>query len=405
MKKIYFLLFVLSAAVSAMAVPRDNSELFSQRKLCRQAVAGNSQHVSASRPAASERMVITNLEGQVQGRYSCVYYSPLIWDVTGEPFGWCVEQPMIVEDYFGVEEGDVNIGYLFLRNAILKGHVDMDAGTITIPSRKAITYYEDPDDYDDPGRPVYFVTVDVEDRKYVPNYDRPFVGSFELHDGRITKITTDDRWGYVVCNKDGSIYGWFEIAENTTLYLGHGEMEYVVGNEPVATVIHAVSDGKKATVYNAFNTGWDNPVTMDLDDASKRATVSDQSVSVGGKTVVLADKSCATVFSGIIRDVDWDIDKRDPSTNSVLDFGDMTVYDKAADKVVASYGDVRFYFKEDVFEDRTSGIESVVSDTDNTSSSEVILYDLSGMKVDAEKAAPGIYIRRQGSDVSKVMIR
>ena len=83
----------------------------------------------------------------------------------------------------------------------------------------------------------------------------------------------------------------------------------------------------------------------------------------------------------------------------------MTVYDKAADKVVASYGDVRFYFKEDVFEDRTSGIESVVSDTDNTSSSEVILYDLSGMKVDAEKAAPGIYIRRQGSDVSKVMIR
>lgn len=408
MKQFYYLFFALAAGVSGIAAASDCPMINRSVKPCEIALVQEPQGVEASCAAASELIEITDIEKQVQGRYSCVYYSPLIWTETGKPFGWCVEQPLFVEDYFAVEDGDINIGYLFLAKAILKGHVDMAAGTLTVPSRKAITYYEDPDDYSDPGKPVYFVTVDVANGKYVPNYDRPFVGNFELHNGVITKITTDDRWGYVVCDndKDRNVVGWFEVAENAVFYLGHGEMEYNVGGETQATVIHAISDGKKAKIYNAFNTGWDKPITVEINGSAKTAVIRDQSVSVDGKNVFLTDKSFATDFNGVIRDVDWDLDKRDPSENSVLDFGEMALYDRDAQASVSSYGNVRFFFKEDVAEDSTSGIEDIIiTDDIDGASSEAIMYNLSGVRVCTDDPAPGIYIRRSGAKSTKVIIK
>lgn len=408
MKQFYFLFFVLAVGVSVMATASDFQMINRTPKPCEIASIQEPQGVKASYSAASERIEITDMEKQVRGRYSCVYYSPLIWEETGKPFGWCVEQPLFVEDYFAVEEGDINIGYLFIAKAILKGHVDMAAGTLTVPSRKTITYYEDPDDYSDPGMPVYFVTVDVVNGKYVPNYDRPFVGNFELHDGVITKITTDDRWGYVVCDndKDRNVVGWFEVAENAVFYLGHGEMEYQSGGKTQATVIHAISDGKKAKIYNAFNTGWDKPITVEINGSAKTAAIREQSVSFGGKTVFLADKSFATDFSGVIRDVDWDIDRRDASENSVLDFGEMALYDRDAKASVGSYGNVRFFFKENVADDSTSGIEDItITDDVDAAPSEAIMYNLSGVRVSNDDPAPGIYIRRSGTKSTKVIIR
>ncbi len=401
MKKLYIsALAVILAVTSAAASPIGKR------------VIGNNLISAAKAPAKAaspNAMTITDLETQVKGRYALEYYSP-IPDENGIPFGNCYEQPMIVEDYFAEKEGDVNIGYLFLLNAILKGHVDMEAGTITIPSRFATVYYEDPDDYNDPGLDIYFTAVDFVDGKYRPNLERPFTGTFELHDGKITKIVTDDIWGYAAYDTGGAQVGWMEIALNSRFYLGPGEMEYWPGDingdgivnddDKEQTVVHAVSDGKTATVYNAFRSGWDNPITIAIDDAAKKAAIKDQSIMLGGVNATLTTKALESTVNGLIRDVSWDIDKRDPVANSVLDFGLIVAHDKAASKDLVKFDNVRFFFKENVAEDN-SGVAEIITD-DNTPAE---YYNLNGLRIDSANLVPGIYIVRQGAKTSKTIVR
>lgn len=403
MKKLYsgIGLMAMAAALGAGASAGERTQVITTATL---SPTESAQQRTLSR--GSEGMVITDLVEQVQGRYSCEYYSPLIWEETGEPFGWCIEQPMIAEDYFAEEEGDVNIGYLFFLNCILKGHVDMANGTITIPPRFATTYYENDDD--DEGMPVWFVTVDIKGNKYVANYERPWTGTFELHDGKITKISSEDRWGYSVQDNAGNDIGWFEIAENTTWYLGHGEMEYYNGdlngdgvldnNDKEQTVVYAESDGKTAKVYNAFRSGWDNPISIDLNVLDKTAVISEQSIDFKGAEAWLADESNATAFSGIIRNSTWDTDKRDELANSVLEFPMINVVDKSSKENVHQYGNVRFYFKEDLSE--LSALEDISVDMPE---GPAVYYNLSGVRVSGDNLAPGVYILRQGNKTTKVV--
>lgn len=369
-------------------------------------------HKAPAKAASENAFQITDLDKQVMGRYALEYYSPIPNPEDGnKPFGNCYEQPMIVEDYFAEKEGDVNIGYLFLLNAIIKGHVDKDAGTISIPSRFACVYYVDPDDYNDPGLDIYFTAVDYVDGKYQPNLDRPFTGTFELHDGKITKIVTDDIWGYIAYDVDGKFVGWMEIGVNSRFYLGHGEMEYWPGDvngdgvvnadDKEQTIVHAISDGKKVTIYNAFRSGWDNPITVDIDDAAKKASIKDQNITIGGVAAALTTETHEAAIEGLIRDVSWDVDKRDDNPNSVLDFGTIIAHDKAAAKDLFKYESVRFYCKENVAVDN-AGVAEIVIDDENAP---VEFYNLNGVRINSDNLVPGLYIRRQGAKASKIIVR
>ena len=404
MKKFYLsALAVTLAAASMVAAPA-----------ARRIVSANQPitHKAPAKAASENAFQITDLDKQVMGRYALEYYSPIPNPEDGnKPFGNCYEQPMIVEDYFAEKEGDVNIGYLFLLKAIIKGHVDKDAGTISIPSRFACVYYVDPDDYNDPGLDIYFTAVDYVDGKYQPNRDRPFTGTFELHDGKITKIVTDDIWGYIAYDVDGKFVGWMEIGVNSRFYLGHGEMEYWPGDvngdgvvnadDKEQTIVHAISDGKKVTIYNAFRSGWDNPITVDIDDAAKKASIKDQNITIGGVAAALTTETHEAAIEGLIRDVSWDVDKRDDNPNSVLDFGTIIAHDKAAAKDLFKYESVRFYCKENVAVDN-AGVAEIVIDDENAP---VEFYNLNGVRINSDNLVPGLYIRRQGAKASKIIVR
>ena len=400
MKKFYLsVLAVTLAAASVVAAPA-----------ARRIVSANQPitHKAPAKAASENAFQITDLDKQVMGRYALEYYSPVPNPEDGnKPFGNCYEQPMIVEDYFAEKEGDVNIGYLFLLNAIIKGHVDKDAGTISIPSRFACVYYVDPDDNNDPGLDIYFTAVDYVDGKYQPNRDRPFTGTFELHDGKITKIVTDDIWGYIAYDVDGKFVGWMEIGVNSRFYLGHGEMEYWPGDvngdcvDKEQTIVHAISDGKKVTIYNAFRSGWDNPITVDIDDAAKKASIKDQNITIGGVAAALTTETHEATIEGLIRDVSWDVDKRDDNPNSVLDFGTIIAHDKAAAKDLLKYESVRFYCKENVAVDNAGVAEIVIADEN----APVEFYNLNGVRVNSDNLVPGLYIRRQGAKASKIIVR
>lgn len=404
MKKFYLsVLAVTLAAASVVAAP-----------VARRIVSANQPitHKAPAKAASENAFQITDLDKQVMGRYALEYYSPVPNPEDGnKPFGNCYEQPMIVEDYFAEKEGDVNIGYLFLLNAIIKGHVDKDAGTISIPSRFACVYYVDPDDNNDPGLDIYFTAVDYVDGKYQPNRDRPFTGTFELHDGKITKIVTDDIWGYIAYDVEGKFVGWMEIGVNSRFYLGHGEMEYWPGDvngdgvvnadDKEQTIVHAISDGKKVTIYNAFRSGWDNPITVDIDDAAKKASIKDQNITIGGVAAALTTETHEATIEGLIRDVSWDVDKRDDNPNSVLDFGTIIAHDKAAAKDLLKYESVRFYCKENVAVDNSGVAEIVIADEN----APVEFYNLNGVRVNSDNLVPGLYIRRQGAKASKIIVR
>ena len=404
MKKFYLsALAVTLAAASVVAAPTARSIVSANQPIT---------HKAPAKAASENPFQITDLDKQVMGRYALEYYSPIPNPEDGnKPFGNCYEQPMIVEDYFAEKEGDVNIGYLFLLNAIIKGHVDKDAGTISIPSRFACVYYVDPDDYNDPGLDIYFTAVDYVDGKYQPNRDRPFTGTFELHDGKITKIVTDDIWGYIAYDVDGKFVGWMEIGVNSRFYLGHGEMEYWPGDvngdgvvnadDKEQTIVHAISDGKKVTIYNAFRSGWDNPITVDIDDAAKKASIKDQNITIGGVAAALTTETHEAAIEGLIRDVSWDVDKRDDNPNSVLDFGTIIAHDKAAAKDLFKYESVRFYCKENVAVDN-AGVAEIVIDNENAP---VEFYNLNGVRINSDNLVPGLYIRRQGANASKIIVR
>ena len=404
MKKFYLsALAVTLAAASVVAAPTARSIVSANQPIT---------HKAPAKAASENPFQITDLDKQVMGRYALEYYSPVPNPANGDkPFGNCYEQPMIVEDYFAEKEGDVNIGYLFLLNAIIKGHVDKDAGTISIPSRFACVYYVDPDDYNDPGLDIYFTAVDYVDGKYQPNRDRPFTGTFELHDGKITKIVTDDIWGYIAYDVDGKFVGWMEIGVNSRFYLGHGEMEYWPGDvngdgvvnadDKEQTIVHAISDGKKVTIYNAFRSGWDNPITVDIDDAAKKASIKDQNITIGGVAAALTTETHEAAIEGLIRDVSWDVDKRDDNPNSVLDFGTIIAHDKAAAKDLFKYESVRFYCKENVAVDN-AGVAEIVIDDENAP---VEFYNLNGVRINSDNLVPGLYIRRQGAKASKIIVR
>ena len=404
MKKFYLsALAVTLAAASVVAAPTARSIVSANQPIT---------HKAPAKAASENPFQITDLDKQVMGRYALEYYSPIPNPEDGnKPFGNCYEQPMIVEDYFAEKEGDVNIGYLFLLNAIIKGHVDKDAGTISIPSRFACVYYVDPDDYNDPGLDIYFTAVDYVDGKYQPNRDRPFTGTFELHDGKITKIVTDDIWGYIAYDVDGKFVGWMEIGVNSRFYLGHGEMEYWPGDvngdgvvnadDKEQTIVHAISDGKKVTIYNAFRSGWDNPITVDIDDAAKKASIKDQNITIDGVAAALTTETHEAAIEGLIRDVSWDVDKRDDNPNSVLDFGTIIAHDKAAAKDLFKYESVRFYCKENVAVDN-AGVAEIVIDDENAP---VEFYNLNGVRINSDNLVPGLYIRRQGAKASKIIVR
>lgn len=404
MKKFYLsALAVTLVAASVVAAPTARSIVSANQPIT---------HKAPAKAASENPFQITDLDKQVMGRYALEYYSPIPNPEDGnKPFGNCYEQPMIVEDYFAEKEGDVNIGYLFLLNAIIKGHVDKDAGTISIPSRFACVYYVDPDDYNDPGLDIYFTAVDYVDGKYQPNRDRPFTGTFELHDGKITKIVTDDIWGYIAYDVDGKFVGWMEIGVNSRFYLGHGEMEYWPGDvngdgvvnadDKEQTIVHAISDGKKVTIYNAFRSGWDNPITVDIDDAAKKASIKDQNITIGGVAAALTTETHEAAIEGLIRDVSWDVDKRDDNPNSVLDFGTIIAHDKAAAKDLFKYESVRFYCKENVAVDN-AGVAEIVIDDENAP---VEFYNLNGVRINSDNLVPGLYIRRQGAKASKIIVR
>ena len=256
MKKFYLsALAVTLAAASVVAAPTARSIVSANQPIT---------HKAPAKAASENPFQITDLDKQVMGRYALEYYSPIPNPEDGnKPFGNCYEQPMIVEDYFAEKEGDVNIGYLFLLNAIIKGHVDKDAGTISIPSRFACTYYVDPDDYNDPGLDIYFTAVDYVDGKYQPNRDRPFTGTFELHDGKITKIVTDDIWGYIAYDVDGKFVGWMEIGVNSRFYLGHiTEQAAAFASQADTVVIESNYDLKQGVnpfgdfYSNSFKSFW-----------------------------------------------------------------------------------------------------------------------------------------------------
>ena len=404
MKKFYLsALAVTLAAASVVAAPTARSIVSANQPIT---------HKAPAKAASENPFQITDLDKQVMGRYALEYYSPIPNPEDGnKPFGNCYEQPMIVEDYFAEKEGDVNIGYLFLLNAIIKGHVDKDAGTISIPSRFACVYYVNPDDDNDPGLDIYFTAVDYVDGKYQPNRDRPFTGTFELHDGKITKIVTDDIWGYIAYDVDGKFVGWMEIGVNSRFYLGHGEMEYWPGDvngdgvvnadDKEQTIVHAISDGKKVTIYNAFRSGWDNPITVDIDDAAKKASIKDQNITIGGVAAALTTETHEAAIEGLIRDVSWDVDKRDDNPNSVLDFGTIIAHDKAAAKDLFKYESVRFYCKENVAVDN-AGVAEIVIDDENAP---VEFYNLNGVRINSDNLVPGLYIRRQGAKASKIIVR
>ena len=404
MKKFYLsALAVTLAAASVVAAPTARSIVSANQPIT---------HKAPAKAASENPFQITDLDKQVMGRYALEYYSPIPNPANGDkPFGNCYEQPMIVEDYFAEKEGDVNIGYLFLLNAIIKGHVDKDAGTISIPSRFACVDYVDPDDYNDPGLDIYFTAVDYVDGKYQPNRDRPFTGTFELHDGKITKIVTDDIWGYIAYDVDGKFVGWMEIGVNSRFYLGHGEMEYWPGDvngdgvvnadDKEQTIVHAISDGKKVTIYNAFRSGWDNPITVDIDDAAKKASIKDQNITIDGVAAALTTETHEAAIEGLIRDVSWDVDKRDDNPNSVLDFGTIIAHDKASAKDLFKYESVRFYCKENVAVDN-AGVAEIVIDDENAP---VEFYNLNGVRINSDNLVPGLYIRRQGAKASKIIVR
>ena len=124
---------------------------------------------------------------------------------------------------------------------------------------------------------------------------------------------------------------------------------------------------------------------------------------LGENTAVLSDADNSRIFSGVIRDITWDDDKRDEAQNAVIDIPAVNVIGKDSDEKIAEFSKVRFYFKDDIIS-QTGGVAApeTYSSADELPTE---YFNLLGVKVNGETLAPGIYIVRSGTASSKIVIR
>lgn len=397
MKHFYLmLLFAGSICLSSHAARQRNLEI-------RQAPAFIDESMLRT-PATTSSIDITDLESQVYGRYSCYYFSMVVDPETQQPYGDSYEQPMIVQDYFAETDGDVNVGYLYVMNAILKGHVDAAGSTISIAPKFVLNLYDNPNDEDDPGTAMHFVSVDIVDGRAVPNFTEPWTGTFELYDGKITRITSDKLWGYVALDQQNNVLGWFELARDSKFYLGKGEMEYTSTaggtEETVQLMVHATSNGSRATIYNFGGCGYDTPVTLDLNEPSLTATMSNQNVTMtdGTDASIVEASNFASTITANVRDVDWDIDYREPGEKTVMTFPTLALRNGTA--TVATLGSPKVFFKENVFT-----VPVGVTEIEGEQNGAPSYYNLQGMRVSEQNLRPGIYVRHHGGKAEKIVVR
>lgn len=99
------------------------------------------------------------------------------------------------------------------------------------------------------------------------------------------------------------------------------------------------------------------------------------------------------ILNQSVGDGSW-ASKPDTSFDYHTEFDYVRVYQKK--------GALDYYSTADGY---VSGIEDVITDGAYDPSAPVEYYNLQGIRMNSENLTPGIYVRRQGSDVSKVMVR
>lgn len=184
------------------------------------------------------------------------------------------------------------------------------------------------------------------------------------------------------------------------------EFEYLSDNAPeyINVIISANDFNANQHRNRALSSGPDNSLTVDnvkLVYYSRLESLQANNIAVELKDN-MTDYSLNCKYSGNATDYKWTLAGAGKSAAASLKLDNEN---RVATITVKGHGEDIDGKSEHVyrllFED-SSAIDGIEADDNDAP---VEMYDMRGVKVDTENPAPGVYVRRQGSKVSKVLVR
>lgn len=266
----------------------------------------------------------------------------------------------------------------------LDATVDLDAGTITIPKQPVITYL---------GIDSYVQKADRIGNSPVA-VDEPIVLTIE-EDGT---VSYGGFWGLFYYSGDGSEAYCYEfclyvMTVNTNSVM-KATMSDDYGEYTETYHVNAEKDDNRLAVYGFYGVDYANPIYFDIDTDNKTATATNQVVFTQNYYDYYLSTPKATGISTVVTaDISGD-------NNNKLVFSDWGISANGS-FVVTSSGAM---IETDIDLTGNTGVEGVVTGDDTAvRPAKPEYFNLQGVKV-LNPESGKLYIRRQGSDVKKVIL-
>ncbi len=386
MKKFYSLMVAMAAVVASISTSADAnaavvngtgsrmSELSAIKPLKSVVTKPNDAvKAAAKHKAKKEATAMSDILGSY---YSTYYY----YDEDYETWASYIT-PLKVE---AGEGNEVVLNNFWDTDVTVKGVYDANTGTITLPKQLAYSSAY--------GFDVYLEKYELDDDGYVNFVDGDMTLEYDPADGTLFSM---DYWGLTIYEagetdlSEDNCYGFLDYCLMMVCVPTNGECSYSFGDyDYLDNVACSVSDN----VLSVENFGgYGMIVKFDIDSANKTVTATNQYIgyeeddSNNYYFYYIGQSASNIVVTGTITGDDNNI--------VLFDSFDLIIDGE-------SYGTFSDFELVTPFNLITAGVGSVAVDDENAP---VEYFNLQGVKV-AEPAS-GLYIRRQGSNATKVVVK
>lgn len=295
---------------------------------------------------------------------------------------------------------EVTLTNFWDKGIVVTGTVDVAEGFVSIP-KQVIAKTTDFGIISIPETDVYTSTLNIGAGGEIEEAEDPI----ELDITEDGVLGMEGYWG-IACTA-----GFLDVCYsvecnrvNSILTMADLDLDTMTPTE-ISGYVNVKLNGNVLSLYNFYGLGFTTPINFVIDKESKTATATDQLVGEGDAY----DFYFATTLDGqnVVKTVVADITG---DNNNVLEFGlgddlvGIVGFNKNATTIAGWYMigyDMILTTPFNLLDN--NGVEGIVVDNDNSAAA-VEYFNLQGVKVN-NPVAGGLYIRRQGTDVQKVIVR
>lgn len=401
MKKLYTTL--IAVAVVALSASAASLNLPAKANKSGKAMLSSSTRIMTEAPAMKKQkakapvMKTISSAADVVGFYDFGY---IYYDTSSDTYWTYYSSPLEIKAVEG-SSTDVILDNFWDRGIDgVKGVVDAAAGTLTIPKQSIYQRTLQISETETALCDLVLCLAGVNEQNYMVEYDEPIVIDID-EDGT---LLYEGIWGIALHRSDNNEYlGFWDFCQYMDAIPCNAQMVMtVVSEEPEEYInnVNVYKTGNKLELHNIFGLGFDNTIEFTVDPAVKTATAVDQVVLTAEETgtydYLFVSTDGYDVSTSVVAAITGD-------NNNVIMFDDYIAFYIAENSNALFFSGAKITTNLDLINGADfNSVESIAAD--DNSAAAVEYFNLQGVKVN-NPVAGGLYIRRQGTDVQKVIVK